>query len=166
MVHISITLLVKDVGILPIDDMVELYCIVCDSRFWLFTFRLFPGCTSKISFTKFHFLSFFFMSRIWSSSGHTYFRWLSEQKVGSNTIILMKYVAQERTKLSTQVLFLFWQMNSYLNLCLLSNLMNFFKNNFKPCWNPPNSHKLETSIGFASKKRGCIQRSCVNLHHF
>ena len=49
---------------------------------------------------------------VWSSN-HAYFCW-SEQKVESNTITLMKYsyVAWERTKLSTQVLFWFWQMNS------------------------------------------------------
>ena len=29
-----------------------------------------------------------------------------------------------------------------------------------------NSHKLDTSIEFASKKYGCIQRICVNLDHF
>ena len=64
----------------------------------------------------------------WSSSDHAYFRWPSEQKVGSNTIILMKYVARERTKLSTQVSFCFGFGKWTLNLCLQSNLMNFFKN--------------------------------------
>ena len=39
-------------------------------------------------------------SYIWSSSGHAYFSWSSEQKRWTSTIILMKYVVQEHTKLS------------------------------------------------------------------
>ena len=80
--------------------------MVCDSRFGLFTFQLFPGFTSKISFTQ-RWGGPLLKSHIWSSSDHAYFWWPSEQTVGSNTIILMKYVAWKRTKLSTQVRFFF-----------------------------------------------------------
>ena len=70
------------------------------------TFSKIQSCPMCYYSGFFFFLPFFF-SFLFFFSGHAYLTSGDHPKVGSNTIGLMKYVARERTKMSTLVSFVF-----------------------------------------------------------